>query len=322
MSISDEDRARLLSPEEIEAMADDDYDADEDNAAALAEIGRGKIDEDEQDDDDDSDKEVEKGNKPESVEDDKGKEKDDGEKSDAGAKKDDEPGDAEKADTAASAPAPAAAQSAYKSELPADYDDQLKANRSARTDLRKKLNDGEIDADEFDAKLTELEDQRDELSRQKTRAEIAAEMQAQAQQNEWSNTINTFIGEAASKPELGIVDYRKDLEKQADLDTFVKALAAVPANVDKPSRWFLEEAHKRVVALHGIPTSKKPADNGKRKADASEVVTNLADVPGGAGDADPVSDRFAELDKLTGPDYERALAKLTAEERHQYMMSA
>ena len=235
---------------------------------------------------------------------------------------DDEPGDAEKAETTAPAPAPAAAQSAYKSELPADYDDQLKANRTARTDLRKKLNDGEIDADEFDAKLTELEDQRDELSRQKTRAEIAAEMQAQAQQNEWSNTINSFIGDAASKPELGIVDYRKDLEKQADLDTFVKALAAVPANVDKPSRWFLEEAHKRVVALHGIPTSKKPADNGKRKADASEVVTNLADVPGGAGDADPVSDRFAELDKLTGPDYERALAKLTAEERHQYMMSA
>ena len=320
MSISDEDRARLLSPEEIEATADDDYDADEDNAAALAEIGRGKIDEDEQDYDDDSDKNVEKGAKPENVEVDK--DKDDGEKPDAGAKKDDEPGDAEKEEATAPAPAPAAAQSAYKSELPADYDEQIKANRSARTDLRKKLNEGEIDADEFDAKLTELEDQRDELSRQKTRAEIAAEMQAQAQQNEWSNTINSFIGDAASKPELGFVDYRKDLEKQADLDTFVKALAAVPANVDKPSRWFLEEAHKRVVALHGIPTSKKPADNGKRKADASEVVTNLADVPGGAGDADPVSDRFAELDKLTGPDYERALAKLTAEERHQYMMSA
>ena len=63
MSISDEDRERLLSPEEIAAMADDDYDADEDNAAALAEIGRGKIDEDEQDDDDDSDKGVEKGAK-------------------------------------------------------------------------------------------------------------------------------------------------------------------------------------------------------------------------------------------------------------------
>ncbi|QIL69523.1 hypothetical protein G7048_03520 [Diaphorobacter sp. HDW4B] len=318
MSISDEDRERLLSPEEIEAMADDDYDADEDNAAALAEIGRGKIDEDEQDDDDDSDKEIEKGAKSEKTEVDK----DDGKASDVDAEKDDEPGDAEKADTAAPAPAPAAAQSAYKSELPADYDEQIKANRSARTDLRKKLNEGEIDADEFDAKLTELEDQRDELSRQKTRAEIATEMQAQAQQNEWSNTINSFIGDAASKPELGIVDYRKDLEKQADLDTFVKALAAVPANADKPSRWFLEEAHKRVVALHSIPTSKKPADSGKRKVDASEVVTTLADVPGGVGDTDPIGDEFAELDKLIGPEYERELAKLSPEKRLQYQMSA
>ena len=118
------------------------------------------------------------------------------------------------------------------------------------------------------------------------------------------------------------MDYRKDLEKQADLDTFVKALAAVPANVDKPSRWFLEEAHKRVVALHGIPTSKKPADNGKRKADASEVVTNLADVPGGVGDTDPIGDEFAELDKLVGPEYERELAKLSPEKREQYRLSA
>ncbi|MDH0423492.1 hypothetical protein N7405_29345, partial [Delftia tsuruhatensis] len=88
----------------------------------------------------------------------------------------------------------------------------------------------------------------------------------------------------------------------------------------KPMRWFLEEGHRRVVALHGIATTKKPADV-RRKPDASAVVTNLADVPGGAGDADPVSDEFAELDKLTGLDYERALGRLSEDKRAQYLRS-
>lgn len=48
------------------------------------------------------------------------------------------------------------------------------------------------------------------------------------------------------------------------------------------------------------------------------MLTNLADVPGGAGEADPVSDEFAELDKLTGLDYERALAGMSEEKRDRY----
>jgi len=94
----------------------------------------------------------------------------------------------------------------------------------------------------------------------------------------------------------------------------VRALGAAPGNEHKPMRWFLEEGHRRVVALHGIATTKKPADV-QRKPDASAVVTNLADVPGGAGDADPVSDEFAELEGLA---YERALAAMSEEKRDRY----
>lgn len=314
MSTTDEDRQRLLSPEELAAMADDDYNADEDNQAALAEIGRGSVD-------------------------------DEGE-----AGEDAGPGTADLAaagSSAAPAPAPAPAptpaaapaadaatgeegaegkpapapapQPGYTVDLPKDYDDQVKANRAALAEVRRKFDDGELDATERDAQLDKLQDERDELRDIKTRATVSAEMSQQNAQAAWVNTINAFVADVAVKPELGIVDYTKDTAKQADLDAFVRALAAAPGNESKPSRWFLEEAHKRVVALHSIPTTKTAPVDVKRKPNASSVVQNLADVPGGAGDADPVSNEFAELDKLDGLAYERAVAALSPEKRDRYL---
>ncbi|GAA6119564.1 hypothetical protein Acidovoranil_16670 [Acidovorax sp. FG27] len=84
------------------------------------------------------------------------------------------------------------------------------------------------------------------------------------------------MADAAVKPELGIVDYTKDTAKQADLDAFVRALAAAPGNESKPSRWFLEEAHKRVVALHVIPTTKAaPADVKRNPSDEECCLIRL-----------------------------------------------
>lgn len=319
MSTTDEDRQRLLSPEEMAAMADDDYNPDEDNAAALRELGRGDVTDDDGADDDKD------GDDPEGDDDKDGATKDDGKKpADADdTKKPDADADAGKAaeqdDTAGkTAPAaPAQQPQGYSVELPKDYDDQIKANREAMAEARKKFNDGELDQAEYDKVVDELQDKRDELRDLKTRATIAAEMSQQNAQAAWVATINSFLDDAAAKPELGLIDYRKDTAKQADLDGFVKALANVAGNENKPQRWFLEEAHKRVVALHGVPTTKKPADP-ERKPKTEGVVQNLADVPGGTGDADPVSNEFAELDKLSGGDYEAALARMRATSPEKY----
>ena len=317
----DDDRLRLLSDAERAAMEDDDYDPEEDNDAALREIGRGGLDD----------------------EDDGGEGQDEGEKGSAAA-----PAPAQAAapspapapaaaatDAAAPAAAPAPAEDAaaapgartapapsphptYKAELPADYDAQVAANKAALTDLRKKFDEGEVDAAEYHAKLDELQEQRADLREAKTRAQVASEMQEQAEAGAWLSAINTFVADAATKAELGLVDYAKDHAKASDLDGFIKALASSPENAAKPHRWFLEEGHKRVVALHGIATG-KTAPPAQRKPDASAVVTNLADVPGGGGDADPVGDEFAELDKLTGLDYERELGRLSPEKRERYL---
>ena len=323
MSTTDEDRQRLLSPEELASMAEDDYDADEDNAAAMREIGRGELDDDGEGGEGEDGGENERASAPAPA------------PAQAAAPSTAPAPAAAAAETPAPAAAPAPAEDAtaaarpapapaphptYKAELPADYEDQVAANKAALTDLRKKFDDGEVDAAEYHAKLDELQEQRADLREAKTRAQVASEMQEQAEAGAWLSAINTFVADAATKPELGLVDYAKDQAKAADLDVFVKALAAAPDNAAKPHRWFLEEGHRRVVALHGIATAKPAAAaTATRKPDASAVVTNLADLPGGGGEADPVGDEFAELDKLTGLDYERELGRLSPEKRERYL---
>lgn len=323
MSLNDEDRLRLLSDAERAAMDDDseEYDPEADNAAALAELGRGALD---ADDGDDGDGDPTSASMPTDPTDPTAP-------TDAPA--------ATGADTAAAGgdptdptdptlpvdtPAPAAQdtrQSAgYRVDLPSDYDDQVKANKDAVATARTKFTDGEIDQSELDVQLEQLQDQRDQLRDLQTRAKISAEMREQSEKDAWVSTINTFVADAATKADLGIVDYKNDAGKQADLDAFVRALAATKGNENQPGRWFLEQAHKRVVALHGIATAKKPAA-ALRKPDPSAVVTTLADVPGGAGDADPAADEFADLDKLNGLDYERALGRLSEDKRAQYLRS-
>ncbi|AOV00435.1 hypothetical protein [Delftia tsuruhatensis] len=322
MSLND-DHLRLLSDAEREAMEADenDYDPEEDNAAALAALGRGPLDAAEEDEGDDADAGKGKPEPSTPTEPTETTAAPAAAPAVAPAAAPAEPTDATQP-TEAPAPNPQTAQQAggYRAELPADYDAQVKANRDAVAAARAKFNEGELEQAELDAELDRLQDERDTLRDMKTRATMSAEMQAQSAQQAWNSTINGFLDDAAKNPALGIVDYRQDKAKQADLDAMVRALGAAPGNENKPMRWFLEEGHRRVVALHGIATTKKPADV-QRKPDASAVVTNLADVPGGAGDADPVSDEFAELDKLTGLDYERALGRLSEDKRAQYLRS-
>ncbi len=323
MSLNDDDRLRLLSDAERAAMEDDNdkYDPDADNAAALAALGRGALEAAEEEGDDDAGASGKGKADPSTSPDPTDTTAAPAVPAAAGAAAPAEPTDATQP-TDAPAPALLGAQqtTGYRADLPADYEDQVKANKAAVVAARAKFNEGELDQAELEAELERLQDERDTLRDIKTRATVSAEMQEQSAQQAWNNTISTFLDEAAKSPELGIVDYRADKAKQADLDAMVRALGAAPGNEDKPMRWFLEEGHRRVVALHGIATTKKPADV-QRKPDASAVVTNLAEVPGGAGDADPVSDEFAELDKLTGLDYERALGRLSEDKRAQYLRS-
>ena len=331
MSSNDDDRLRLLSDAEREAMEaeEDEYDPEAENAAALAALGRGPLDEGDDDDDDGDGDAGGKGKPADTPADANAPAAADAGTTGAAADPAEAAAPATQAETAAPAPAPAPAPAvqpaqqvaSYHVDLPADFDDQLRSNKQAVAQARAKFNDGDLDQSELDAELERLQDERDQLRELQMRAKISSEMREQSEKAAWANTITSFMEDAAKNAELGIVDYRTDKAKQNDLDAMVRALASTPGNENKSMRWFLEEGHRRVVALHGIPTTKKAAADTRRKPDASAVVTNLADVPGGAGDADPVSDEFAELDKLQGLDAERALARMSEEKRAKYLLS-
>lgn len=213
----------------------------------------------------------------------------------------------------------------YEAKLPSDYDDQVKALATEESDLKAKFKTGEIDFDEFEVQRAELLTKREELTLARAKAEISQEMTQQTAQAQWQNTINRSMVEFA-KPENGGIDYRKDAEKAADLDQFVKVLANREENADKPMDWFLTEAHKRVKALHGLATAAPkvdPADaikaaNAARKPPVGSAPATLAQVPGGDGPGD-VAGEFADIDALEGEALEAAIAKLSPTQREKWV---
>lgn len=212
----------------------------------------------------------------------------------------------------------------YEAKLPSDYDDQVKALATEESDLKAKFKTGEIDFDEFEVQRAELLTKREELTLARAKAEISQEMTQQTAQAQWQNTINRSMVEFA-KPENGGIDYRKDAEKAADLDQFVKVLANREENADKPMDWFLTEAHKRVKALHGLATAAPKVDpaeaikaaNAARKPPVGSAPATLAQVPGGDGPGD-VAGEFADIDALEGEALEAAIAKLSPVQREKW----
>ena len=296
----DADMLATLTPEERAAIEDDKPSADE--LAAMQRIADGAPDNDDDDDDDDGD---------------------------AGAAPVENNGAAE-APAAAAATAqaeeaviPSTATPIYDAKLPTDFDDQVKQLATQEADLKAKFKSGEIDFDEFDLQRGELLSKREELTLARAKAEISQEMTQQTAQTQWKNTIDRFVSSAAK--EAGGIDYRKDTEKQADLDQFVKVLAHRDENADKPMDWFLTEAHKRVKALHGLATAAPKVDpaeaikaaSAARKPPVSAAPATLAQVPGGDGPGD-VAGEFADIDALDGEALEMAIAKLSPVQREKW----
>lgn len=294
----DKDIESTLTPEELEAI---NGDAGEEENQIMRQAADGEDDDDEDSGDDGAPVEGD-GAKPASATDD-----------DADADKDagDDAGEEEK---------PTAKEVSYTAPLPSDYDDQIKAIKDEDAALRQKFKDGEIDIDERDAGLAALAEKREGLVIQRAKAEIAREMSQQSAQRQWESTVATFLTGAAK--EEGGFDYRKDDGKRADLDQFLKILADKPENADKPMDWFLQEAHKRVKALHGVaPAPKRETVEeavARRRASVSAMPKNLSQVPGSDGPGD-VDGEFADIERLEGLEYEAAIAKLTPAQREKFL---
>lgn len=299
MSALDADALATLTPEEREAIEADDMTADDRAAlAAVAGDAAPATDADSDDEDDDED--------------------DDDEAAGDAAPVEGQGAAPAKTDATDEPPAKPKAEAVprYQAELPADYDDKIKDLKARDAELRQKFKDGEIDIDERDAGLAEITEQREALLVQRAKAEISTEMTQQSAAEQWRATVAASI-ESFAKPENGGIDYTKDAEAMEALDSEVKALGQMPRHANKPMEWFMQEAHRRVLAERGITLAPKPAPQKDPVADAraarkppvDAAPKTLAQVPGSDGPGD-VGDEFADILALDGVEYEDAIGRL------------
>lgn len=213
---------------------------------------------------------------------------------------------------------------AYKVDLPDGFDAQLAQLQEFDAALTAKFRAGEIDVDEFLVEQKAIADARATSERLRTKAEISNEMAAQSTAQEWGHAVEQFIAHAKR---VEGVDYG-DKKLMKDLDLFVRNIASDPENAGRGFDFFLEEGHKRVKAMHSIAVSQqaktpeeKPAKPVQRKPPVDNLPASLANVPGGDGPGD-VADEFSDIDKLSGLEYEMALAGMSKSQRDRYLASA
>jgi hypothetical protein len=205
--------------------------------------------------------------------------------------------------------------------------DQIEANiAKAREDIERKFREGEIDFDEYKNQDKQHAAAQEEVRVRKIQALTYADMETQRVQQEWQWNVSRFIREAKASDG---VDYAGSQKLYKDLDLMVKALAVDPDNNSLTQEQYLQEAHKRVLALHGL----SPKGSGKQDARAvankdrrppmESIPRTVGDLPGGGDDSDVgVGGEFAAIDKLSGAAYERALAKMPDDQRRRYLESA
>ena len=226
----------------------------------------------------------------------------------------------------------------YDSKLPEDFDAQVKSLSDKEAELKRQFKAGELEFDDFDVARAALQSERELLTIARTKAEISQEMNAQTAEQLWTHAVNQFMDSTARLSEAaGGIDYRKDTEKWSDLDGFVRSLAARNEFAHQSMDWFLVEAHKRVLALHGMSAAK--TSDAESSAEAKPVVKamdrkpvdrkppldiapkTLAMVPGGEGPGD-VDGEFADVLALEGLAYEQAIARMSPTERERFLRAA
>lgn len=185
----------------------------------------------------------------------------------------------------------------YQAELTPEHREQLASVEGELSGLRQKFEEGDLEWEEYQEKLTDAMGRRDALNRQVLKAEIASEISQQRAEQEWKSTVDSFLGK-----ERDGVDYTKDDAKRGDLDMFIKMLGSDPGNSDKEYNWFLDTAHAAVMAKHGVVANgsnqqqqRGRNDSGDQQQQRRPPFNSLSDIPGGTPPAKNEMEQMGEL---------------------------
>jgi hypothetical protein len=203
----------------------------------------------------------------------------------------------------------------------------IKAARGEKRAALMKLNDGEIDADEYariedtaDAKIDAANDKLLELSRAQTRAETATELTQQQQNRAWTGMLNGYIAKAKGDG----IDFAGDAGKRGEFNSLLKAFATEAQDKGMTdddgmaaSKWALDQAAsimgmrypKAAPAAAAAPAAGSAPAQPAAAAARAGIPPSLGAMPSAA--AAPVGDDvMAKIGTLEGEDLELYLANL------------
>jgi hypothetical protein len=242
----------------------------------------------------------------------------------AAAQKDDDPDgkpvaksetelDLIEADEAAPAPAPKFTVDGR------DFKAELATLRAERSAIEEQWTAGEIDDAARNAQLGDLEDKRDTLVAEQTRAATLLEINQQNEQNalakvvESENAAIVALIAADAKAGDASLNYKADLAAQKDFDVALTAIKNSSTHASKSPSEHVAAAHRMVLSMRGIAApaaTPTPKPAGRR-----EVPPSLGGLPDAGRAEGGVSDEaWNKFSTLKGEAAERFLGSLPEHE--------
>ena len=200
----------------------------------------------------------------------------------------------------------------------ADFEGKMAALAAREVALREQLAAGDLDIAAYDAEKTAIIEGRADLRSEQRFASFAAEQNEQYQKARWQWEQSRFFEQDSST-------VYKDPILFAALDASIKALAHQPENANKSSSWFLTQADSAVRKLFGGLGAPAQAPAAPAKPPVSllqNIPATLAAVPAAALPETGGGDEFAKLERLSGMDLERQLARMAPDEVTRYLRAA
>ena len=200
----------------------------------------------------------------------------------------------------------------------ADFEAKMAALAAREVALREQLAAGDLDIAAYDAEKTAIIEGRADLRSEQRFASFAAEQNEQNQKARWQWEQSRFFEQDSST-------VYKDPILFAALDASIKALAHQPENANKSSSWFLTQADSAVRKLFGGLGAPAQAPAAPAKPPVSllqNIPATLAAVPAAALPETGGGDEFAKLERLSGMDLERQLARMAPDEVTRYLRAA
>lgn len=193
---------------------------------------------------------------------------------------------------------------------PPDIDKQIADTKQAQRELAAKFDSGDLTAIEYEQQRQELDDQLFERRMLKSRA-------AQSFDDLRHHFLNVAVPDFLDSH----AEYAPGTPLYDALDEKVRVLQVTSYAANPFDPEVITKAHEALSAIRGVPSdAPKPPPPPPPPQRQRQIPPTLGSLPA-AGEDDLSGDggRFAHLDRLTGLDYETALAALSPADRDRYL---